>query len=612
VDAVLPPNPPGTSSYFQYAESHQNIKMIGSSVGFPKTIQEYYEAMQADENFKTRYVNNLLNLHYVYIVIIIYMHSLTAYIDDLVPSKTTEPYSDLEYAEIAVVNQNIERNPSLYYYDESNFNAIDSLCPNADCNTLLKPSTIVREAWQRGYRNQPPIVTSECSQCNTLFSHNQVMVQRLRNYSMKLVADSKAGNISRTVDEEDFSELELDFFRCLPPDIDDMFKAEDVIKFGLCLCDFQCHYACHTASCFKKTTRNPMGRICRYMCPWLAVALKSCFDKRKSKFFSSRPIGTEYYNTTNLVWAQISKSNSDCQVLINSPGEDGLKPTVYVTKYAFKRQNDESNLIMKIGLISKGIRRALSETDNGNLSPAELGRRVLNKILYYFSAPIDLPYPLAALCIINDGLFYNSADPVYCDLSLCNACFSNGFNESEFENEVDESDKYFNFNIHVSKLKEKKPALNNEEAAIDEHGIDNDEEAAVDEHGIGDAEVDENSFVLPKTYGETEEKINLCIMQEYWSRPKSFATINYITYLEEYTLSEGKKKYMIRNTDYVCKLFIVKGRQLPNKRTLRECMSDENFYYKSMLTLFKPTFGKNDLKSAAGILLYIYIYICIF
>jgi len=545
---VLPSNPPGTRSYFAYARAAATN--IAAQIPIPNPL-----------TYQRR--------------------------DDMRKSDFKCPINYLTCDRIAKVIAETDSQKAVCEYGK---------------NFTLLPLDIPREAWLRGSRYQPPIWTSTCSNCDTLFAHNQIMVQRLHQYSIRLIERIHEGKeVSIVLNESNFSDLELDYFRCLPPDPESMFKAEHVIKFGLCLCDFQYHYACHTASCFRKTTRTPMGKICRYLVPWLAVALKSCFDKKKNKFISSRPIGTEYYNTTNLVWAQVSKSNSDCQILINSPGEDGLKPTVYVTKYAFKRQNDESNLIMKIGLILKGIRKALSEPDTTNLSPGELGRRVLNKILYYFSAPIDLPFPLAALCIINDGLFFHSHEQVYINLHVCTACFSNVFGEIESDDENDDNDRYLNFNIHASKLKENEAVaslVSDEDAG--EHELVY--AAAIEEQEVGAAADNEHYFGPAKPQNASEEDIDLCIMQEYWSRDAhnvNIANLNYITYLEDYGLSEGENAHVIRNTEYVSKCIIVTGRQMPNRGKFTG-MSEENFYYKSMLVLFKPSFGKRDLKTAPG------------
>jgi hypothetical protein len=239
------------------------------------------------------------------------MHRLAAFIDSVASPNPPGTEAFFAYANAEKHNADIRTTSATY--------ATANNCPKHLCTGQLFPLHIGGEAYRKGKADQPVANTSECdcehhTDSDALFSHNAVMVARLVQFA-----------VDSGIHENEYSRNALDTFRCLPPDPSKMLDPLHIVLFGLCLCDYQCHYASHTQSCFKITTRTPKGLVCRYLVPWLANALQSCIDKEHGKFMYSRPIGCEYYNICSLLWAQLSESNSDIQFLINSPGKDGKK-----------------------------------------------------------------------------------------------------------------------------------------------------------------------------------------------------------------------------------------------------------------------------------------------
>ena len=71
--------------------------------------------------------------------------------------------------------------------------------------------------------------------------------------------------------------------------------------------------------------------------------------------------------------------------------------TAYVTKYAFKSQKNETKDILNLGIHAKAIQGVANLPDWADLTPAQRGSKVLNKILHNLTAPKEIGLTMAAL-----------------------------------------------------------------------------------------------------------------------------------------------------------------------------------------------------------------------
>jgi hypothetical protein len=280
-------------------------------------------------------------------------------------------------------------------------------CPIENCNGDLEAVIFPGEAYCKPILNHTPATTSVCRTCNTEFRHKDVLLKRVEVFAKQRNID-----ITNTVKQE--------IFRCQPPSTEEgELTDEELVYLALALLDYQFHHETHSSSCFKITSRTPLGHICRYLFPKLARLLSSIIDIVDGKLISQRPIGCEYYTLCSLLWTRLSKNNMDLQFLV-TVGNRSVH--IYTTKYTFKSQNPKSSLTMKVGLLTKAAARTLTATDNDTLSAITRGSRFMNKALYQLTAPLEMHTSMAAYIILNDGPFTRSHDVVYLNLKKMCAC----------------------------------------------------------------------------------------------------------------------------------------------------------------------------------------------
>lgn len=479
-------------------------------------------------------------------------------------------------------------------------------CPYPQCNGNLEAKPIPGEAFRRGKMGVPPVITSVCGTCETennkdddfqsetetrksAYGHKELIIARIQQFA----ADN---NIT-------YTDTEVLHFRCKRPYFNKEWPAAKKNKyhvlFALNLVEYQFHHSGHVGSCFKVTKSTPSATVCRFLMPFVASILRdyasmmdenfeldhSTFDDDTGALVFFRALGLEYYNLCSLIWSGLSLSNMDLKFLINGVGR---KVTAYSTKYSFKVQRLESSVIMKIGIFAKCMNQVLNQPDVDEVPVAELGRRMLNKFLYHFSKPNELPIPLAALALINDGLFFFSHEFVHLKLETSCAAFHN-----TVEPRDDES-------------------MGDDDNVDDANHLDADEFDYIDVLiPLSQLRIPQNSTKGPE---DVENFVQLNVMEDYHKRPDNLEmgmdNLNYIDTLEQFHLCDGKgnkttsmlpthsntdKHHWVRNHNSTVKCMVVCGTQVPNinSTTLTPLMRE--YYYKCLLCLFKPSRGPGDL-----------------
>jgi len=371
-----------------------------------------------------------------------------------------------------------------------------------------------------------------------------------------------------------------------------------------------------SGSCFKFTYRTPNAAICRFLYPKLLQLLQSYIDGETCEFVAFRAFGLEYYNICSVLWSRLSKSNMDIQILVNGAGRNA---TCYTLKYTFKSQKIESTVIMKMGLLTKSVNRVISKEDNDEISPMERGKRIINSVLYEFTNPIEVPATIAALAIHRGSLFIMSHDPAYLNLAACAACYpdrnmrdkfgSNSHNQMNLE----EQDMTMGEDDVGSQLDNVGRDVMDKRNALGEEDIDWADDDQSDHASIGSSEVEPTILVtiekrdlytnLDTKVNEIDQYLDFNKMKDYWYRPEELNGISYIDTIEQYHLELGEGPHYARmsighsnptkshwkvNKNFVRKCAVVVGKQIPNILAKTCSPEDREFYYKSLLILFKP------------------------
>jgi hypothetical protein len=294
--------------------------------------------------------------------------------------------------------------PTPYLADSGPFK---NSCPMEDCPGTLKALPFPGEAYCKRQRDQAPVNTAFCPDCETYFKHKDVLLRQIKAFAAKRKIDTNP--------------LAVEAYRCRPPELseDGELSDEDIVYLALNILGFQVHHESHTKSCFKITARTPGGKLCRYLFPRIARLEQTCIDLESGKITSSRLIGCEYYNICSLLWIRLSKNNMDIQFLINGGSR---RSTSYSTKYTFKLQRPATALTMKIGLLSTAYQRTLSAEDDETITTLERGRRAINKSLWQLTKNQELHLTMAAYMLLNDGPFFQSHEVVYLNLKQMCAC----------------------------------------------------------------------------------------------------------------------------------------------------------------------------------------------
>jgi len=464
-------------------------------------------------------------------------------------------------------------------------------CPMEGCGGTLEPLQFPGEAFCQRKADRLPASTAYCSDCDTLFKHKDVLLQRIHAFANERGIDTNP--------------LLADEFRCNPPQLNDNdeMSDSDLVYLALSLLDFQFHHETHTKSCFKITSRTPCGLVCRYLFPRIARLEQTCIEIRTGKVISHRPIGCEYYNICSLLWTSLSKNNMDIQFLINGGSR---RTTSYSTKYTFKAQKPATALTMKLGLISQAYARTFCASDDAEITPNERGRRAINKALWQFTKPQELHTTMAAFMLLNDGPFIRSHEPEHLNLKQLCACY-----------------------LDIIERDDRDP--NEEYLDTDDDGDDDDSpfercrgfESEEPEAPPGYVDIQIPNYTLlrhlnkeadddkpdGKEANESDNYIDgVCLLTDYWFRPDSMRDLSYVDVRELYHIVRKpppSKKHMAmhpshpnaggihwirnKNQERTCLVFVGgKGSQLPNISKGNTTKEEKEFYYKAMLILFKP------------------------
>jgi len=331
------------------------------------------------------------------------------------------------------------------------------------------------------------------------------------------------------------------------------------------------------------------------------------------------------------MWSRLSKSNMDIQFLING---EGRNVTCYTLKYTFKPQKIESTVIMKMSLLTKSVGRVISKDDNAEISDIERGRRIINSVLYTFTKPVEVPATIAALAIIRGSIFLMSHDPVYLNLAAAAATYSdrnvtivtkdightltptkrkyrsiemveNGDDNNKDSTDED-SDCDSTCQEYIKYLSQKRQS--EASTGIYKSDDENDEETVVQ------VTIDKRTLVTALSsddvINECEKFIDFNVMNDYWYRPKSMHSLSYIDVMEQYHLELGEgphyskmclghpnpsRRHWKINKNFIRKCSVVSGMQLPNLISTVCKSEDREFYFKSLIILFKPHNSMEDI-----------------
>ena len=163
------------------------------------------------------------------------------------------------------------------------------------------------------------------------------------------------------------------------------------------------------------------------------------------------------------------------------------------------------------------------------------------------TTPIQVPLTMACYLIMNDGdLFYCMHDFVYVNMNLLVSCYPR-------LGKLDVEDEFVEISVAFSSL--------------------------------------------------NSEDQSLCPMTDYWTRSKSLKQFNYMELVQSHHLVKNTKadggKHWVLNADFVEKILVVNGRQLPNRsKTLSA--EDLEFYFMFLLVMFKPHSSRIDLSFQIG------------
>jgi hypothetical protein len=367
---------------------------------------------------------------------------------------------------------------------------------------------------------------------------------------------------------------DIDNFRCLPPPENYIPDAKEQALFAWVLLDYQFHYETHVSTCFKVTSRTPLGLVCRFFFPKLEVILKSFID-HNGEFRFLQLLGLEYYNMCNILLSRLLHTNSDTQVLVNS---EGRNRTAYVTKYSFKRQRLDSSFVMKFGLIVKTAESVTNRPDNETISDETRGRRIINGSLFKLTKPVEVPATLACFSLLNRGkLYFLSHNAAKLRLDVICGCYKESKSYDPFD-----SDVYHDL-----------------EKRIDSNFV----EIMISTNSLCNGESNNDAEDADQLDNEIDRTININPMIDYQKRPASMESLNFIEVKEKYHIISGKprkdeqmqlghpngdKKYWAKNAQGRLACGIIYGRMLPNIRSLQTNCIDSEYYYKGLLILFKP------------------------
>ena len=541
----------GLVRWFHQSAETQNdgtlhFHMIASIYGLPNTSEAMTEALQSEE-FRAKF---------------------TAYIDAITPP---EPF-------LADCTGRVNG------------------CPVANCQGTLKPVPIPGEAFCQQKQGQTACCTAHCPECETDFKHKEVITRAIHAFA-----------IARNIDT---SKTAVDRYRCMPPELrdSDELSDEDLVYLGLNLLDFQFHHATHTKSCFKVTARTPSGCICRYLFPKLARLEQTCIDINTGRIESRRRIGLEYYNLCSLLWTRLSKNNMDIQFLINSGSR---RATSYTIKYTCKSQKPLSSLTMKLGLLSTASIRTLSSLRDEDVTPNERGRRFMYKALFQFTKPEELHLTMAAFMLINGGPFIRSHNVHYLNLRHLAACFPDvqepqtHFSHADYADTDDEA-AVDDYHDHYADVEVQ--TLSDEDETVPPTNESSESAGYVDVNIPQSSLLNNSNDEENDNHFEADEFVDLCIVTDYINRPDCMKHLNFAETNQQYhiqrkappqnsrmamqpTHPKAGKLYWKMNDQREEKCIIFcggPGCQFPNLLKANVTAEEKEFFFKSLLLLFKP------------------------
>ena len=232
---------------------------------------------------------------------------------------------------------------------------------------------------------------------------------------------------------------------------------------------------------------------------------------------------------------------------------------------------------MKIGLLIDASTSLLNRPDDADLSPGDRGRRFINCLLYKASKPQEISLALAVFGLLNDGsLFFFSHGFKRIKLEAAAACYPRSkVDVIPITESGAQQKEYVEIDIPLSQLRHSET---------------------------------ESSTSLEN---ETDRCLDICKMHDYWFRPttEAFEELSYLQIMEYYYLKPGKGPHKMalghpmpeshnwtKNPYGKTCCGIVYGKGLPNIYDPdSNTIENREYYYKSLLLLFKPHRRKEDL-----------------
>ncbi|ETO82329.1 hypothetical protein F444_03511, partial [Phytophthora nicotianae P1976] len=245
-----------------------------------------------------------------------------------------------------------------------------------------------------------------------------------------------------------------------------------------------------------------------------------------------RPIGCEYINPYNPVVMASMKCNHDAQFVMNNGSKDAA---AYVAKYCFKSQNPVEN---QLALSLAAFTRAVGKTKElpPDTSSLERGYKMLGSMLYTVTNGQEVAAPMAALYILNKSPFWFSHEFVRVDLWRM--------------------------------LSKRGDSV---EISVSQRDVE-----------------------TPQPTHSSISPLNQ--LEKYWRRSPELESVPFIDILEQYVYKKTKVPSStvispLENESFIPitnhKVLVVCGKEIPDISSNLDCES-VNFYYLSLLALFKP------------------------
>lgn len=289
-----------------------------------------------------------------------------------------------------------------------------------------------------------------------------------------------------------------------------------------------------TTYCSEQVTvRTPKGSVCRFFKPE-QVQPDSTYIDKDLKIRLHRPIGCEYVNAYSPVVMAALKCNHDAQIVLDSTAKGA---GAYVIKYCMKNQNPiENQAALSLAAFAKAAAKTNSLPSEATL--LERGYKILGSMLYSVTNGQEVAAPMAALFILRESPCWFSHDFMHVNLGLLL----------------------------------KTPA-------------DSVQITVPHEMCSGDN--------LQSSVVQSEN-----LLEKYWRRQSSLEGVSFIQICEQYAQCGSTQRLAYNGASRPFsqvtfskvphpKVFVICGKEIPDIATHHDPESTE-YYYRAMLTLFKP------------------------